>query len=156
MKELIEAVAKKYDLHLELVDAIVWRESNYDLWAVRYEPGFFERYIKNAKVVPLVPCSEATERSLRAHSFGLMQIMGATARERGFAGTYLTELCDPVTNLDVGCRHLDFLVGKYFDKYGWPGVIAAYNAGSVRYRPGTKIFANQAYVDDVMQRWGGK
>ncbi|MGA8268053.1 MAG: lytic transglycosylase domain-containing protein, partial [Candidatus Acidiferrales bacterium] len=44
-----------------------------------------------------------TEAYSRAISWGLMQVMGQTARERGFAGKFLSELCDPATGLDAGC-----------------------------------------------------
>lgn len=155
MDALIAVAADKYEIPRALVKAFIDVESGGNPWAVRYEPKFFERYIKNAQISSKTPCSEATERSLRAHSFGLMQVMGQTARETGFEGVFLTELLDPATNLDICCKYLDRLVGRYFDKYGWPGVIAAYNAGSVRYRPGTKIFANQPYVDKVTVRAGG-
>jgi hypothetical protein len=30
--------------------------------------------------------------------------MGQTARERGFTGKFLSELCDPSTGLDAGCE----------------------------------------------------
>jgi soluble lytic murein transglycosylase-like protein len=33
-----------------------------------------------------------------------MQVMGQTARERGFSGKFLSELCDPATGLDAGCE----------------------------------------------------
>lgn len=155
MDTLIAVAADKYEIPRALVKAFVDVESGGNPWAVRYEPKFFEKYVKNAQITPKSPCSEATERSLRAHSFGLMQIMGQTAREVGFEGVFLTELLDPATNLDLCCRYLYQLVGRYFDKYSWSGVIAAYNAGSVRYQPGTKVFANQLYVDKVSARAGG-
>jgi len=33
-----------------------------------------------------------------------MQVMGQTARERGFTGKFLSELCDPSTGLEAGCE----------------------------------------------------
>lgn len=152
MDELIAVAADKYEIPRALVKAIVAVESGGNPWAVRYEPKFFEKYVENAQITTKSPCSEATERSLRAHSFGLMQIMGQTARETGFEGVFLTELLDPATNLDICCKYLGRLVGRYFDECGWRGVVSSYNAGSVRYRPGTKVFVNQPYVDKVMSR----
>jgi len=74
-------------------------------------------------------------------SWGLMQIMGATARERGFRG-WLTELCDPATNLEWGCRHLRWMI-DHDDDYGirasdnttmphLPDLAAAWNGGKAR------------------------
>src|SRR5712692_9451618 len=47
-----------------------------------------------------------TEAAARALSWGLMQVMGQVAREAGFAGASLAELCDPAAGLEVGCRVL--------------------------------------------------
>jgi len=70
-------------------------------WAMRFEPAFESRYVK-----PAIPTMPTTEEMAEAVSFGLMQIMGETAREFGFKGRYLTELCDPATGLEYGCRKL--------------------------------------------------
>lgn len=45
-----------------------------------------------------------TEEYTRAISWGLMQVMGEVAREFGFNGKFLSELCQPGTNLDIGCK----------------------------------------------------
>lgn len=93
--------AEAHGLDPALVCAVCHHESaNWKPWAARYEPGFYGRY-----VVGIQGISE-TEKTLRATSFGLMQIMGQVARELGFHGDYLTELLDPVTNLEFGCRKL--------------------------------------------------
>lgn len=70
-------------------------------WAVRFEAGFEAKYIK-----PAIPSMPTTEELTKAVSFGLMQIMGETAREFGFKGRFLSELCDPETGLEYGCRKL--------------------------------------------------
>jgi len=87
-------------------------------------------------------------------SWGLMQIMGAVARERGFRGQFLPALCDPLENLRIGCR----VLFSCFERFGKaPAAIAAYNAGSPRYIDGTRnidgprTFVNQAYVDKVLK-----
>jgi hypothetical protein len=65
-------------------------------------------------------------------SFGLMQLMGGLARELGFKGAYLTALCDPDLNLQIGCKHLSALLkwadgdvtkalGAYNRREGWLG-----------------------------------
>jgi soluble lytic murein transglycosylase-like protein len=42
----------------------------------------------------------------RSMSWGLMQLMGEVAREMGFTGTYLSQLCDPPIGLLWGCKKL--------------------------------------------------
>lgn len=102
----IEAAARQYGLSPFLVAAMVEVESSHIPWTIRYEPGFFDRYLRVQEVRGIRPCSSETERRMRATSFGLLQVMGQVARERGFTGTYLTALCDPATGLDLGCKHL--------------------------------------------------
>lgn len=62
-------------------------------------------------------------------SWGLMQMMGAVARERGFTGAFLNELHDPVLNIEIGCRHLAYYAKRYLASLDWPGVLRAYNGG---------------------------
>ena len=94
------ATAAAHDLAPDFVCAVCEQESNWNPWAMRYEPAFFERYIS-----PLVDSRavSATEASSRAFSWGLMQVMGQVAREQGFAGAALAELCDPAVGLEIGC-----------------------------------------------------
>lgn len=60
-------------------------------------------------------------------SWGLMQVMGALARERGFIGPYLTELCDPRVNLHIGCMYMQTLL-KWANG-NKTQALAAYNGG---------------------------
>jgi soluble lytic murein transglycosylase-like protein len=92
--------AAKYGLNPYIVAAVCEQESGWNPFAVRWEPAFFQRY-----VVPQ-GLGDSTEAYTRAMSFGLLQVMGEVAREEGFAGKFLTELCDPDTGLDYGCRKL--------------------------------------------------
>jgi hypothetical protein len=52
-----------------------------------------------------------------------------------------------------GCLHMDRLRARWFGGYGWAGVVAAYNAGSVRVGVAGE-FQNQAYVDKVRKALG--
>jgi soluble lytic murein transglycosylase-like protein len=83
-----------------LVQAVCEHESRWNPWAVRYEPAFYAKY-----VAPLQGLTD-TERIMRSTSWGLCQVMGEVAREKGFAGTYLAELLDPPINLKYGCIKL--------------------------------------------------
>jgi soluble lytic murein transglycosylase-like protein len=100
-------IAAQQQLDPALVCAVCHHESGgWNTWASRYEPAFFEKYVPiDSKTFGRV-CSRDTEKRLRATSFGLMQIMGQVARERGFEGEYLTELCDPEVGIEYGCREL--------------------------------------------------
>lgn len=82
-------------------------------------------------------------------SWGLMQVMGAVARERGFdPRVHFPRLCsDPQLGLAYGCAHLAHMRDRWFKEHGWMGVVAAYNAGSVRYRSG--VLENADYVRKV-------
>lgn len=98
---LTRSIAKVHGIDPALVCAVCHHESgNWNMWAVRYEPAFYSRYILGMQNVA------ETEKTGRAFSYGLMQIMGQTAREFGFKGTYLTELCDPGVGVEYGCRKL--------------------------------------------------
>ena len=153
---LIEKAAADHGLPARLVAATVGVESGGNTWAFRFESGFYQRYVKpNTSIRALGPCSLDTERQAQATSWGLMQVMGATARSLGFAGPFLSALCVPETGLEFGARFLAKLRDRHLALHGWPGVVCAYNAGSVRKDPEGR-FANQAYVDRIAQALGGK
>lgn len=113
LTNLIENTAVAYGLPVALVFAIVQVESSGNPWASRYEEGFFWRYVEGRGHTVWNGCSRDTEERHRATSWGLMQIMGQTARERGFSGPFLTELCDPSMGLQMGCLHLTHLIDRY-------------------------------------------
>jgi len=132
--ELVHTAARIYNLDPALVCAVVEQESNWDTWAARYEPAFYDRYIR-----PLIDRGEvktATEGILRSTSFGLMQVMGQTAREHGFLGRWLTQLCDPPIGIDMGCRVLKDKIKTDV----WHG-LQAYNGGG-----------DPNYADEVLAR----
>ena len=85
----------------ELVCAIVEQESNWNTWAIRMEPGFYSTYV--APLVAAGKIANQTEAYARAFSWGLMQVMGQTAREHDFVGDF-PHLCDPHSGLAVGCK----------------------------------------------------
>jgi soluble lytic murein transglycosylase-like protein len=96
---LARSAAAKHTLDPALVCAVVEQESDWDTHAIRYEPAFRSRYVAPLSLSP-------TEEIARSISWGLMQVMGQVAREHGFAGRFLSALCDPPAGLDVGCTVL--------------------------------------------------
>jgi len=169
---LTQSAAARHNLPPLLVIAIIEQESGGNLWAWNPEPHY--RYLWDVRLnrafrtlspeerasetpPPDFPCL-AGDRDQewwgQAASWGLMQVMGAVAREHGYRGAYLPELCDPELNLDYGCRHLVSLRLRFYGAHGWEGVIAAYNAGSPR-KTAHGQFENQRYVDEVLARLKG-
>jgi len=159
--ERVSYVANKHGIPVDLVSAIVQVESGGNTWAMRYEPHY--RWLwdveQNAPLRTLVsgmPAPRGVSRVTELHgqktSFGLMQVMGAVARELGFKGPFLTELCDPVCGLEYGCKHLR----NYHKRFGtWEQAVVAYNAGSPRKRKDGK-WVNQGYLDKVLSSgWRG-
>jgi soluble lytic murein transglycosylase-like protein len=93
---LARNAAAQDSLDPALVCAIVEQESAWDPHAIRYEPAFRTRYVAPLGLPP-------TEEVARSISWGLMQVMGQVAREHGFAGKSLAELCEPAAGLTIGC-----------------------------------------------------
>lgn len=142
---LIKEYAKNFSLESQYVYAICMQESSMNPDAVRYEPNFYLKYIKNAENIELEArkirgVSKETELKLRACSFGIMQVMGQTARELGFNGTFLTELCRIDLGMFFGCAYLQKQLNRY-DNY--PAAISAYNAGSATDK-------NKDYVNSIL------
>jgi len=140
---LIKSAASRRSLPWELVYAICQVESSLNPSAIRHEPRYRWLVGDNETMSP-------TERQDQMTSWGLMQVMGAVARELGHTGP-LSDLLDPPTGLFYGCLHLRRFRAKYDI---WPDVIAAYNAGSPR-RVAGQIgpYVNQSYVDKVLAAW---
>ena len=140
IRTIIESKAAAYGLDPDLVEAHVMTESSGNPKATRFEPQFYERYI-----LPL-NLRDRNEAQGRATSFGLLQIMGQVARELGFKGAF-SELLDPETGLEWGCKKLAQCYKKY-SRNGQDAGIAAYNCGTPkRKKDGT--FQNQEYVNRV-------
>lgn len=139
--KLIWDVAAGLKLDPALISALVQVESLRDPWAVRYEGNY--RWLVDFKH-PLV--TSATERNAQKSSWGLMQIMGAVARERGFKGPFLSQLCDPREGLYWGGVFLRHLFDRGYTEHE---VISAYNQGKPRRTLGGQ-YRNQAYVDKVV------
>lgn len=100
LKAIAKIAAINMDLDPALVMSVIEHESSWNPWAVRYEPAFYTRYIE--KMVGL----SSTEKTMRATSFGLMQVMGQVAREKGYDEKFLTSLCDPLNGVMMGCVKL--------------------------------------------------
>jgi soluble lytic murein transglycosylase-like protein len=123
--DLARHIACEHALDPALVCAVIEQESAWNPWAVRYEPGFLSRYI-----APLYTAGKlsATEAYTRAMSWGLMQVMGQVAREFGFKEAALSELCDPATGIEFGCRILAVRLARA--RGDTPAALLAWNGGA--------------------------
>jgi hypothetical protein len=156
----IVAVANRHAIPVHLVAAICAKESSFFSGAWRPEPvyrylwdvkrGERFRQLTPAEIASEVPPPDfpkvggpsAQEWWGQQASWGLMQVMGANAREHGFRGVYFTDLCEPEIGLEFGCRFLARLLGRNDVE----DAVSAYNWG----HPSPKNFEN--YVQPVM-RW---
>lgn len=151
-----------------LLTGLILTESGGDPWAWNPEPKY--RWVVDARTGrpfralksheqsactpppdfpshPALPDDRDAEWWGQRASWGLCQVMGSVAREYGYDG-WLPGLCDPETNIYYAVHHLNVLASRFLRDHGWDGVLAAYNAGSPRYRDDGK-FINQDYVDRV-------
>lgn len=164
--DAIHDVAHRWGLEAKLIKAMVKVESSNDPWAWNPEPKY--RYLWNVKEgkpfrrlsadeiiketppkdFPTLHGDRDQEFWAQSASWGLMQIMGAVAREHGFAGRYLSQLCDIETGLEYGARHL--VQCLKWAQGDIPAALAAYNGGwHEDNRPGMEPKRNQKYVDKV-------
>ena len=140
--EKIKKAADDHNLDPNLIAAICHVESSGLQWINRHEPDY-KWTIDILKHAQRCHTNVITERNNQQTSWGLMQIMGGTARWIGFEG-HMPELCKPEVNLKWGCKYLERLMrGHSIEE-----AISCYNAGSVRYVDGE--LSNQPYVDKVL------
>jgi len=131
---LSQQIAVKHSLNPALVCAVIEQESGWNPWAMRFEPAFERRYIH-----PALPLAPSTEELSLAISWGLMQVMGETAREHGFTSRFLNALCDPGIGVSVGCTVLSGKLDKA--KGGIRKGLLSWNGG-----------ANNDYAEQVLAR----
>lgn len=151
----LEAVEKNRhrEVPADLVLAMIWQESTGNPWAYRYENGYVYFYewkrgralyddrqsvqgnrIKSAAILG------ATEFNGQSASWGLMQPMGAAARERGFRGLYLPELCEPEINISIATAHY-WIYASLSGERGVENALQRYNGGG-----------NEDYFKEVLEK----
>jgi hypothetical protein len=172
--DALRDAARGFDLDGDLVVAIATVESGLDPRKWRHEPAY--PYLwdmrANGPFHPLAGVAEqrtappgftatrgvssaTTEWIGQQSSWGLMQVMGAVAREAGFRGPF-PGLCDPAVGAHYGCWHLSRLWARFFPQGGPAAVAAAYNGGTpvlADPRDPSKGYRNQEYVDRVRAAW---
>lgn len=146
--DLIRAASEKHGMPAAVIVATISTESSGDPDAYRYEPEFYNRYIKGNPEWRQNPYYDEPERI--SASYGLMQILYTTAYSVGFAGRP-EDLYDPAANLDAGAAYIASPAQQ--TSHGWdpPKIACAYNAGSVR--PTTKNGWGMYYYPGHLDRW---
>jgi len=139
------AECKSHNLPPEILLGLIMTESSGRATAMRYEAGYTFVF-KVPEFAKSMGWTELTEMTLQKFSFGLCQIMLATARWRGFK-LHPMRLLEPKVGLAWGAFHLAELFKLYND---WPSAVSAYNQGSPKKAMIGGEFKNQPYVDKVM------
>lgn len=141
----MKGAAEHFGVDVNLVAAIVQAESGGITFRTRYEPNY--NYLSAPeRWAGRLGITKETEIICQKTSYGLMQLMGATARDEGYED-YLVEMVEPAIGIYWGTKFLAGKLKKY--KGHTKRAIAAYNAGSARYEKDSVLFVNQAYVDKV-------
>lgn len=132
---LAQKTAAAHGLSPKIFCGLVDRESAWNPWAIRYEPGFYEEYVQ--KMIDSGAIHSETEAHGRSISWGLGQVMGETAREMGFTGDF-AQLCEPETGLEYAAR----VFRHYIDRAGanLAAALQHYNGGG-----------NPNYAAEVLQ-----
>ena len=145
---IIREAAKKYSLDVQLFASLIIQESSLNQYAYKYEDAFYRNhlhYLTKERMlgrVPTIPNMDS-EKHFRAVSWGYTQILGETARELGFEGQFLTELLNPVVNIEYGAKYFSICLKKH----GGDRVksLLAYNGGG-----------DLTYPDKVIARLANK
>ena len=140
----IKEISQEFKIDICLIKAIIKTESDFNMWAIRFEPNW-NYFYKVAEFSEANKITLATEKTLQACSFGLMQIMGSVLREHGYKEPLLKSVT-PNINIYYGCKHLKRFICKYSKV---EDAISSYNAGYPK-KDINGNYLNQAYVDRVI------
>lgn len=162
----IEMAARAHKLRPDLVAAVVLQESSANphawnpepkyrwFWDVRQRKPF--RTVSGVELAkkfppkdfPTIAGDPDQEWWAQQASWGLMQVMGAVAREHGCRVPFLPELTDVDLNLEIGCRHLAGLM-KWAEGR-MDRALASYNGG----RAGNAVppYRNAEYAHKVFAK----
>lgn len=158
-KNVQDVLLKDSDITLALMLAMIWQESGGQQYAFRYEPEY--QYFCDLKGNPLYSAKRSyaqnrafaqeklglSEFYLQSSSHGLLQIMGAVAREQMLTG-WIPQLYDPKLNIEHSIRLLHRHIRRYKDvrvavmRYNGAGPAA------IRYRD--EVFEKAAALERLL------
>lgn len=128
LDSIIREVGYKYSVEPALIKATIKVESNWDVNASRYEA------------------------SMKDTSWGLMQVLLNTGRYiLKNPKLTISQLIQPKMNIEAGTAYLAYQLKRY--RGSILDAIAAYNAGSAKQNPITRIYSNQGYVNKVYSNY---
>lgn len=138
---LVDAAAQKHVLDFWTLVAQVEKESSGNPEAKRLEEHYRWFY-------PPGSTPTGDEFEFQRTSWGLLQIMGATARELGYRAPAMPWPAsplknDPATALDLGCGYLTRMLRRWGNIHA---ALSAYNAG----HPTPDNYGN--YVEPILER----
>jgi soluble lytic murein transglycosylase-like protein len=152
----IKAAAVKWGLDPLLVEAVVVQESGGNTDAFRFEPNFWNRYLKgNPRYRSLNPRRVSS-------SYGLMQVMYCRILEDKISDNDAWQpelLFIPENGLDIGCNLLAELLqwanGKTEDpQLALQAAVASYNGGKGGNDPSKDTpLRNGKYAREVLAKW---
>jgi hypothetical protein len=164
----VEIIATKYQLLPSLVIAVCMIESEGYTWWNNPEPKykyFWDvklkkpfREVSKLEIADKYPPPDFYDlRGLRGIdadqewwnqqcSWGLMQVMGAVAREAGFQEYCLTQLCNPTYGIEYGCAVLARNIK--WSKGNLAQAIAAYNAGYGNWQ-NASVYSNKVLARQI-------
>jgi soluble lytic murein transglycosylase-like protein len=136
----IQIASGRHGLDPNLVRAVISKESAGKTHAVRFEASVADWFKRNPKAAGLTP-----ERY--ASSYGLMQILFATATDYGFSAEP-EYLFVPRIGLDFGCMHLAAM--NKWAHGDLAKALEAYNGGKGN---ANGHGSDADYAADVLSRW---
>jgi len=144
-------MGRKYKIKKLLLKALAITESNLNERAYRYEPKYWERYMKGK------PEWEGRDVAEVSASYGICQIMYGTAVWLGWKGSG-EDLYNPVVNIELGAKLLRKLldkVNKFESSALWSIEIALsrYNGGAWKNPDKFGKLRTQKYVDKIFDNW---
>ncbi len=146
-KDMIRDAAGAVGLDPYVIAAVVWQESSFQADAFRFEPDFWNRYLKsNPKYRDLNPRRVSS-------SYGLMQVMHCRVHEDKLTDNDALppeHLFVPEIALRTGCQLLAELLA-------WSGgrvdsALAAYNGGRGGNKPTDNPLRNGKYAREVLDK----
>lgn len=143
--DIITDQAQRLSMEPCLIAAVIMKESSGVTWKTRFEVHWkWENDL--AGYASRLGISQATELIHQKTSWGLMQVMGATARDMGFRG-YLVELCaNPALGVHFGTKYLK---ARLMTTNTVEEALSTYNAGPGELKDG--VINNTDYVASVMR-----
>lgn len=110
IKEAVETFSQKYNIPKKFLYALILTESNFNEYAIRYEPHY-RWIVLNKDIGTKLGMSYATFLEVQRFSYGLTQVMGSIFYEHNLY-TYPAEFYDVYLNVEHCCIHLSNSINR--------------------------------------------